>query len=413
MTIKPTMLAPALFVAMCSLLTVCWPTRADSSPEPVAADPQTEAANLRRRALAGDPVAAMRLGESLLDRAEQNKMPETLRAKVTTDGEGFLAFAAQAGHVPAMWALAERHQTGRGLPVSPERARTWLLQLAKTGDPEAHWRLYVMSSEKLLDQEGIHHLRLAAQAGHGHGLKIYFERLEQGDVLPDDPDGGLRDLALARTHNIPISDRLKELLTPRLPAPTPVAPTSAEPTPAATEPALAELGAKIAEMQTHVDELLGETRTLRDELRQRDQQQVDPSSIDFSESKPPIEAGAADYQRGLEALHNRDPVLARKRFTAAAKSGHSGARNNLGLMLLRGLGGPVEPKTAIALLQQAAEAGSASAAESLAAAYHYGIGVVADRQRALGWYELAATRGSAPARVGLQRLAAAQTHSTP
>ncbi|MBK8286390.1 MAG: SEL1-like repeat protein [Ahniella sp.] len=395
MTHQRTVLAPALFVALCSALTVA----AAPTPQPL---PGLEAAQLRRAALAGDPVAALKLGESLLDRAHQDDMPEPYRARAIADGEGLLVFAAQAGHVPAMWALAERLQSGRGLVLAPDRAKDWLLRVAQTGDPEAHWRVYGLLREAALD-EALGHLRLAAQAGHTQALSAYFEQLEQGSAVPDDADGRQRDLALARQHNLQLSEALTERLTPK-----PLPPPEVVSTP---EPALAELGARMATMQTHIDELLGQTRTLRDELRLRDEQPVDPVAVAAPKPtrKAEVEAaGATEYQRGLDALHADDPVSARKWFTHSAKAGHVGAQNNLGLMLLRGLGGRAEPETGIELLQQAANAGSASAAESLAAAYHYGIGVAANRQRALAWYELAAARGSAPAQVGLQRLAGVQ-----
>ncbi|MBK8284920.1 MAG: hypothetical protein IPK97_08490 [Ahniella sp.] len=168
--------------------------------------------------------------------------------------------------MPAMWALADRQQAGRGLELAPERAKDWLMQLAQTGDSEAHWRLFGMASEQSIDGNAVRHLRLAAQAGHAIALAAYFERLEQGQILPDVPQEAQRDLELARRHNIQISDDLTNRLTPKLAAPM----TRASP-PAATEPAMADLGARMATMQTHIDELLGETRTLRDELRKRDQ----------------------------------------------------------------------------------------------------------------------------------------------
>ncbi|WP_170113486.1 tetratricopeptide repeat protein [Ahniella affigens] len=114
--------------------------------------------------------------------------------------------------------------------------------------------------------------------------------------------------------------------------------------------------------------------------------------------------GADDYAKGIVSMRAKRYEEARTLFERASSRGHTGAANNLGLMLVRGLGGPPAVDKGIALLVKAANAGSASAAESLAAMYDFGIGVERDRNLAIEYYELAVRRGSEKAKTGLARL---------
>ncbi|MBK8284921.1 MAG: hypothetical protein IPK97_08495 [Ahniella sp.] len=111
MTIKSTLLAPALSLALGCLVTF---GAAHGSGSTMPPSPDLEAAQLRRAALAGDPAAAMRLGEALLDRAEHDDMPEPHRLSVKADGEGLLVYAAKAGH--ARHVGIGRSPTGRPRP---------------------------------------------------------------------------------------------------------------------------------------------------------------------------------------------------------------------------------------------------------------------------------------------------------
>lgn len=110
------------------------------------------------------------------------------------------------------------------------------------------------------------------------------------------------------------------------------------------------------------------------------------------------------YQQGLTQLRQNQYEQARRAFERAARSGHPGALNNLGLMQVRGLGGKADVAAGMASLVRAANAGSVGAAESLAAMYDYGIGIRPDRALAIEYYRMAAARGSDKAAAGLQRL---------
>lgn len=121
----------------------------------------------------------------------------------------------------------------------------------------------------------------------------------------------------------------------------------------------------------------------------------------------PDPAAQTLYQQGLNLLRDAHYQDARRAFERAAKTGHAGALNNLGLMQVRGLGGAANIAAGMASLVRAANAGSIGAAESLAAMYDYGIGVRPDRALAIEYYRMAAARGSDKAQAGLQRLGVA------
>lgn len=122
-------------------------------------------------------------------------------------------------------------------------------------------------------------------------------------------------------------------------------------------------------------------------------------------SEPVADAATLNaYQHGLQLLRQNHYEQARRSFERAARHGHPGALNNLGLMQVRGLGGKADVTAGMASLVRAANAGSVGAAESLAAMYDYGIGIRPDRALAIEYYRMAAARGSDKAAAGLQRL---------
>jgi TPR repeat protein len=113
----------------------------------------------------------------------------------------------------------------------------------------------------------------------------------------------------------------------------------------------------------------------------------------------PIPDRAADA--GWQAYQRGDYASALAAFEIAAKKGDRLAQFNLGVMLLRGEGKPVDLNTGIVWLTKAADAGMVQAQYDLGLLYESGIGVPRSLTAATDWWQKAAEQGHTEAQVQL------------
>jgi tetratricopeptide (TPR) repeat protein len=107
------------------------------------------------------------------------------------------------------------------------------------------------------------------------------------------------------------------------------------------------------------------------------------------------------FQLGRVYQAAKDYEKARAQYVRADALGHSGAANNLGTLISRGLGGERDLAEARRLYEKAAERGLPIGMYNVGALYECGTGVPMDLPEARRWYEKAANGGFVPAMAKL------------
>ncbi|MHA6827400.1 tetratricopeptide repeat protein [Ralstonia pseudosolanacearum] len=102
-------------------------------------------------------------------------------------------------------------------------------------------------------------------------------------------------------------------------------------------------------------------------------------------------AVAEAYRQGATVVENLSESL--RWYRAAAEQGHGLAQNNLGSMLLNGMGADKNPKEATIWYRKAAEQGEAVAQFNLALRYLHGTGAPQSDNDAAAWLRKAAAQG--------------------
>jgi TPR repeat protein len=97
------------------------------------------------------------------------------------------------------------------------------------------------------------------------------------------------------------------------------------------------------------------------------------------------------YEKGLGIEKN--PMLARTHYMAAAEKGNAKAMHNLAVLYAEGIDGRRDYKTAARWFQRAAERGIADSQYNFAILLMRGIGVDQNHQEAFKWFALAALQG--------------------
>lgn len=122
-------------------------------------------------------------------------------------------------------------------------------------------------------------------------------------------------------------------------------------------------------------------------------------------ARTPLEIGRQVWMGRIafEGLNEetRDYRESRRWFEMAARWGHAEALSMLGLMALRGLGGPCDAGKAVELCRQAAERGYARAQTGLGCFFWDGEDVPEDRAAAVEWWRRAARQKDAEAQLWL------------
>ncbi|AKO54164.1 hypothetical protein ABA45_02120 [Marinobacter psychrophilus] len=103
-------------------------------------------------------------------------------------------------------------------------------------------------------------------------------------------------------------------------------------------------------------------------------------------------AGAADFDKGLAALHSGDYATAFQEFRSLAEQGHTSAQYNLGNRYANGQGVPQDYAEAVTWYRKAAEQGDANAQLNLGYMYAKGQGVPQDYVQAHMWFNLSASQ---------------------
>jgi len=384
---------------------------------------------LRERAMAGDEIAQRELGHRLLASIDT--------ASDVTTGIRWLEQAVDRGDTEAAWLLAQhfRQQADRVDDRQGPLRQQWLAWLRKAtlaGHADAtlelaEWLIeradapgVASASAEQSRQDGETLLRHVADAGHAPARRVLANRLADGRGLKRDV------LAAAAYRSTPAPNTVANAGTaasnPRIHTkPAPTSPNgmttdgSNPPEPAmqadTLTPRVVALEKELIAMRerqkqwikkaTHREQRLASLeKAFHASRKQEAVPLVVAATAAPAPKQPEPSANDTKHARGLEALSAGDYPKARLWFERAAKRGHNGARNNLGLMQLRGLGGAKDVLSGLAHLRVAAEAGSLPATESLATAYQFGVGVIADRRRATEYWRHAAQRGST--RAGAQ-----------
>ncbi len=97
------------------------------------------------------------------------------------------------------------------------------------------------------------------------------------------------------------------------------------------------------------------------------------------------------YEKGLGV--EKDLMLARTHYTAAAEKGNAKAMHNLAVLYAEGIDGRRDYKTAARWFQRAAERGIADSQYNLAILLMRGIGIDQNHQESYKWFALAALQG--------------------
>lgn len=108
-----------------------------------------------------------------------------------------------------------------------------------------------------------------------------------------------------------------------------------------------------------------------------------------------------------------DPAKAREFYMKAAEAGHTGAMNDLSIMLREGRGGPRDLAASIQYLLRSAEGGLAVAMHRVAIAHEVGSGVPRDLRAAMEWHRKLVAAGNPEAQADVDRLARILNDSRP
>jgi S1-C subfamily serine protease len=106
-----------------------------------------------------------------------------------------------------------------------------------------------------------------------------------------------------------------------------------------------------------------------------------------------LPAFAGAYEDAVLAARNKDYESARSQYQSCALDGDERCQNNLGLLLLHGLGGSADNALAVRYFAAAAAKGQVNAITSLADCYEKGNGVPVNLENAVSLYTAAAKRG--------------------
>ncbi len=401
--------------------------QAESSP-PSLARREKLLRHYRRAAELGHTTAQARLGELVLERADDARYDSDDRARLRIQAEALLTHAADAGNGYAELRLAELSRDGAFGERDPARALDYFRRAERHGQPRAAWVL----ARQDLDGSGsdpdaaagIRHLARAADGGESRASVELVRRYLDGDRLPHDPDKARAWLALAERQGAAGTDALRQRLDaldvgpPAAPA-TAVDPVSA---PAVTLEATTvaassripvrrnpPAGNSTCPPSTAGDDLRSVPR-LEAQIRQLEQQAADRDverrrlgeRLADAEARIATLIAAlgepvAERGHGLAALRRQDYDDALAHLRRAAAGDDAVALASLGILLLRGRGLPADPPRAIDLLVRAAGLGDPLAARNLAFVYRHGMGVPADAAVAEQWLALAAERGDGDA----------------
>lgn len=118
----------------------------------------------------------------------------------------------------------------------------------------------------------------------------------------------------------------------------------------------------------------------------------------------PVQAWAADFEKGLEHMEDGDYAMAFCLWDPLARLGHPDAQYHLGWLYANGNGLNVDVSKAVYWRQQAANNNYLDAQFAIGLAYTTGEGIKADRDEAFRWFLKAAIAGHVDAKEIVTRL---------
>ncbi|OGU23670.1 MAG: hypothetical protein A2580_13350 [Hydrogenophilales bacterium RIFOXYD1_FULL_62_11] len=379
----------------------------------------------RAAAVLGEVGSQVKLGSFLLEDAAKGG---TDAERIGSQAAALLDHAANAGDSKeAAFQLGRAYHEGKGLARDPSRAARWLGKAADGGHLEATY-LLGMHGLAVEDQRiAKRHLERAAERGHTGAMVALAGALESGKVLRASLDEASKWANKADRANAPGAKAvLARVADKRRPAPAPV-------TPAAPVTAVAHQSAPVENSEQRqawvtptvvveppsasrvatgggmparpvppqgAPQAESEVERLRKQVEMLSQQiarisgdagprptaqaaYVAPEVI----PPPPVEEKLSLNQQGLDAHARGEYDVAYKLFDKAARKGDVDALNNMGMLLLQGMGVGADPAQAMVMFRRAAGQGHVTAAHNIGYMYENGIGVRTDLARSRVWYQ--------------------------
>jgi serine/threonine protein kinase len=119
-----------------------------------------------------------------------------------------------------------------------------------------------------------------------------------------------------------------------------------------------------------------------------------PAPSPSPDQGPPTEGPQAHFEKGKQFLEAKDTDAALDSFMKAASLGHAESQNEVGYMIMHGLGVKKNLKEAAAWYRKAAAQGYAASQNNLGILYlKGGPGILQDDREAFAWFRMAAEQG--------------------
>ena len=264
--------------------------------------------------------------------------------------------SAKQGYAPAEGTVGSCYQEGKGVEQNIEEAIKWIQRAADKGDMLACWNrgLFYLTgaygAEQNFEKAAIY-IRRAADAGYVHARRIMGLMHLRGDGVPQDVELGRQWLEKAAAQ----SDAESEVW-------------------------LARMAAGVGKLE----EAISWTK----------------SAAEHGHGGAAASLGEL-YLTGEGEAVPQDLALARLWYERGVELGNAQAQNDLGYMLLMGIGGEPDTERAKELFEAAIAQGYMRAATNLGLMYFEGNGVPQDKQKGLELTKRAANAGDSLAQCNM------------
>ncbi|MBE0488330.1 MAG: sel1 repeat family protein, partial [Halomonas sp.] len=307
---------------------------------------------------------------------------------VPVDGrraEELLREAAEQGQEGALRLLGDAYLDGEVVPLHPSRGEALLEEAAEAGDTAAMTSLgeaYLTGPLEEQPQRGRALLEQAARQGDAYAMVVLGRAYREGRGVPRDLDEATRWLSSARDAGHASADEAMVGVNRE-------------------RGAQGDINALIAAAEEgHPGAMADLGRAFRDGAGVQANPEAARAWLERAANAGHTGARAEVGEMLLESDPERGLTLLR----SAADAGHDGARLRLGEALLLGEHVEADTEQGVATLRPAAEAGNPHAARLLGQAYLEGNGVAADPAQAREWLDLAVESGDLSSRANLGRI---------
>lgn len=380
--------------------------------------------HLQQAAVKGDVASQVKLGKELMAQARAPGTDPATRSQSQNQARVLLEHAFNAGdETEAGYLLGHALLTGDGQPTDPMGGQAWLAKAAQRGHTRAAAELanhYVATGNGASAKP---YYELAANAGDGNAMLALANGHLDGSLGALSPAEAKHWADRAVAAGVAGATTVRQVAQSAAYAATSpavvVRPPAAAPVPAMEERGFAArlrgifgrkerkyaavnnryepengvvaaspedeaevLRRKVAQLEAIVTDLAGGG----ERARVARAQSVD-LSLEYQDLRDPLTTN----QRGLDAHAAGNYAEAYRYFSRAARSGDVDAMNNMGLLLLQGLGVEQNAAKAMEMFRKASEMGHATAAHNIGYMYENGVGVRQDISRSRVWYRHSAT----------------------